>query len=266
LANRPIVTLTTDFGLADHFVVTVKGVILNIAPEAEIIDISHSVKPFDVLEGALTIAASYSYFPSGTIHLVVVDPGVGTSRRPIIATSERHHFVGPDNGVLSLALRREERARVFHVTAGHYFLQPVSQTFQARDIFGPVAAELARGVSIPKFGEEIADFIKLDVPLPQRINENTMLGEVIKVDHFGNLITNLTSERVAQMAAPPPATVKISIGGREITALREAYGGGASGELFGIVGGMGYLEIAANQASAAEILGVGVGAKVEIAS
>src|SRR5262249_14335079 len=143
LPNRPIITLTTDFGLSDHFVAAMKGVILGIVPEVEIIDISHSVQAFDVLDGALTLAQAYSYFPESTVHMVVVDPGVGTARRPIVATTDRYHFVGPDNGVLSLVYSRESRLHVHHVTANHYFLQPLSNTFHGRDIFAPIAAYIA---------------------------------------------------------------------------------------------------------------------------
>ena len=169
MAHRPIITLTTDFGLNDHFVGTIKGVILNIVPEAQIVDISHSVQAFDVLDGALTIAQSYSYFPSGTVHLVVVDPGVGTARRPILVTSDRHHFVAPDNGVLSMVYAREERLHIRHVTAEHYSLQPVSNTFHARDIFSPVAAWLAKGVDPEKFGDEITDFVRFNPPKPKSV-------------------------------------------------------------------------------------------------
>jgi S-adenosylmethionine hydrolase len=129
MAQRPIVTLTTDFGLNDHFVGTLKGVILNVVPDANVVDICHSVQAFDILDGALALAQSYAYFPAGTVHLVIVDPGVGSARRPIVATSEAHHFVAPDNGVLSLMYAREQRMSVRHITAEHYFLQPISNTF-----------------------------------------------------------------------------------------------------------------------------------------
>ncbi len=144
MANRPTITLTTDFGLNDHYVGTMKGVILEIVPDAQIVDICHAVQPFDVLDGALTIAQAYNYFPPATVHLVVVDPGVGTERRPILASSDRHHFVAPDNGVLSLIYSREERMHVRHITSDHYFRQPVSKTFHGRDIFAPVAAYLVQ--------------------------------------------------------------------------------------------------------------------------
>lgn len=262
--HRPIITLTTDFGLNDHFVGTVKGVILNIVPDAELVDISHALEPYDVLEGALTIASAYSYFPANTVHLVVVDPGVGTGRRPIVATAGLHQFVAPDNGVLSLIYSREDRVSVYHASAEHYFLQPVSQTFHARDVFAPLAAYLAKGVAAATFGDEITDFVRLDVPRPAKVTESSVRGAVIKVDRFGNLITNFTSEMIFPLLQPDPPPFKISIGKREITSMRTAYGSAAHGELFGILGSMGYLEIAANQASAAQTLGVGKGASVEV--
>ena len=263
MAHRPIITLTTDFGLNDHFVGTIKGVILDIAPEAEIVDICHSVQAFDVLDGALTIAQAYSYFPNGTVHLVVVDPGVGTARRPIIVTSERHHFVAPDNGVLSLIYAREERLHVRHVTAEHYYLQPVSNTFHTRDIFAPVTAYLAKGVDPLKFGEEISDFVRFHAPKPKP-DGNTLRGVVLKVDRFGNLITNITQQDAPLLFVAEPAPFKILLGKREITEIKMNYAQGAPGQVFGILGSMGYLEIAANRGSAAQIVGAGKGSDVSI--
>ncbi len=264
MANRPIITLTTDFGLNDHFVGTIKGVILAIAPEIEIVDISHAVQAFDVLDGALTIAQAYSYFPSGTVHMVVVDPGVGTARRPILVTSDRHHFVAPDNGVLSLVYAREERLHIRHVTAEHYSLQPVSNTFHARDIFAPIAAWLAKGVDPEKFGDEISDFVRFNPPTPKSVNGNTMRGVVLKVDRFGNLVTNITPKDVPMLFAADPAPFKMMVGKQEITEIHPTYSEGAPGEVFGILGSMGYLEISANRGSAAKIVGVGKGGEVTI--
>lgn len=264
MANRPIITLTTDFGLNDHFVGVIKGVILNVVPDAEIVDISHSVQAFDVLDGALTIAQSYSYFPSGTVHMVVVDPGVGTARRPILVTSDRHHFVAPDNGVLSLVYGKEERLHIRHITAEHYYLQPVSKTFHARDIFSPVAAWLAKGVDPEKFGDEITDFVRFNAPKPKTIDGNTLRGVVLKVDRFGNLVTNITPEDAPMLFASEPAPFKIRIGKHEVTQLHSNYSEGAPGEIFGILGSMGYLEIAADRGSAAKIVGTGKGSEVLI--
>jgi S-adenosylmethionine hydrolase len=264
VANRSIVTLTTDFGISDHFVGTIKGVILEINPEAEIIDISHSVQAFDVLDGALAIAQAYSYFPASTVHLVVVDPGVGTTRRPIILSTERHHFVAPDNGVLSLIYGREERVHVRHVTAQHYFLQPISNTFHGRDIFAPVAAYLSKGVDSEKFGDEITDYVKFNAPKPKPVDQQTLKGVVLKADRFGNLITNITPQDAPMLFGENPAPFKIVIGKHEITDIKTSYAEGEPGEVFAILNSMGYLEIAANRAPAAQIVGTAKGTEVSI--
>jgi len=264
LAHSPLITLTTDFGVNDHFVGTVKGVILDLVPDARIVDICHAVQAFDVLDGALTISQAYSYFPSGTVHMVIVDPGVGTARRPILATVERHHFVAPDNGVLSLIYDREERLLVRHVTAEHYFRQPVSNTFHARDVFAPIAAYLAKGVDPSRFGDEITDFVRFSAPKPKFSNDHTLRGVILKVDRFGNLITNITPQDAPAVFQPEPGAFKIVVGKREITQIRTAYGQGAPNEVFGILGSMGFLEIAANRGAAAQLLGVNKGSDVSV--
>ncbi|HEY1802790.1 MAG TPA: SAM-dependent chlorinase/fluorinase [Terriglobales bacterium] len=264
MAHRSIVTLTTDFGISDHFVGTIKGVILEINPEAEIIDISHSVQPFDVLDGALAISQAYSYFPASTVHLVVVDPGVGTARRPIILSTERHHFVAPDNGVLSLIYGREERVHVRHVSAQHYFLQPISNTFHGRDIFAPVSAYLSKGVDSEKFGEEITDYVKFNAPKPKPVDQQTLKGVVLKADRFGNLITNITPQDAPMLFGDNPSPFKIVIGKHEITDIKTSYAEGEPGEVFAILNSMGYLEIAANRAPAAQIVGTAKGTEVSI--
>jgi S-adenosylmethionine hydrolase len=264
LAHSPIITLTTDFGSNDHFVGTMKGVILDIVPEAQIVDICHSVQAFDVLDGALTISQAYSYFPTRTVHLVVIDPGVGTARRPIIASSDKYHFVAPDNGVLSLVYAREERMHVRHITSQHYFLQPVSNTFHARDIFAPVAAWLAKEVDSQKFGDEVEDYVKFSAPKPKAVDENRLRGVVLKVDKFGNLITNITPQDAPMLFGAAGKAFKIVVGSREITEIRNSYAEGAPGEVIGILGSMGFLEIAANRGAAAQLTGAGKGADVTI--
>ena len=264
MARTAIITLTTDFGLNDHFVGAMKGVILEIAPEAQIIDISHAVQPFDILDGALTISQAYSYYPSGTIHMVIVDPGVGTTRRPILLTGERHLFVAPDNGVLSLIYAREERLSVRHITAEHYFLKERSGTFHARDIFAPVAANLAKGVTADRFGDEITDYIRFGAPRPKPIDERTLRGVVLKVDRFGNLITNITPQDAPAVFGSTGKAFKILVGSREITEIHSAYAEGAPGEVIGILGSMGFLEIAANRGAAAQLTGAGKGSDVTI--
>ena len=264
LPFRPVITLTTDFGTNDHFVGAMKGVIVDIVPEAQIVDITHAVQAYDVLDGALTIAQAYSYFPNGTIHMVIVDPGVGTARRPLLVTSERHHFVAPDNGVLSMVYAREERVHVRHITSEHYFRLPVSNTFHGRDIFAPVAAYLAKQVDSHKFGDEIEDYVKFAAPKPKPAGENKIRGVVLKIDRFGNLVTNVTAADVPALFAAKPGAFKIVVGSREITDIRAAYAEGAPGEVFGILGSMGYLEIVANRAAAAQITGAGKGSEVSI--
>lgn len=264
MPHRPIITLTTDFGLNDHFVGAMKGVILDIVPEAQIVDISHAVQAFDVLDGAIAISQSYSYFPTGTVHVVVVDPGVGTERRAILASSDGYHFVAPDNGVLSMVYAREERIHVRHVTSEHYFRQPVSQTFHARDIFAPVAAYLAKMVDSHKFGDEIEDYIRFAAPKPKPAGDNRIRAVILKVDRFGNLITNVRPDDIPALFVDKPSGFKIVIGSKEITEIRRAYAEGGPGEVFGILGSMGYLEIVANRASAAQLTGAAKGTEVNI--
>jgi S-adenosylmethionine hydrolase len=265
MARRPVITLTTDFGLNDHFVGTVKGVILNIVPDVEIVDISHAVQSFDIFDGAVTIAQAYSYFPADTVHLVVVDPGVGTARRALVVKTEKHTFVAPDNGVLSLVYGREERLHVREITAEHYYLQPVSKTFHARDIFAPVTASLAKGVDSEKFGDLISDFVRFNAPKPKSVDATTLKGVVLKVDRFGNLITNITPQDAPMLFQLDPLPFKITVGKREITEIKTAYAEGAPGEVFGILGSMGFLEIATNRGAAAQLAGTGKGSEVKVA-
>ena len=264
MAHRPIITLTTDFGTNDHFVGVMKGVILDILPEAQVIDICHSVQAYDVLDGALTISQAYSYFPTRTVHVVVVDPGVGTARRPIIASSDKYHFVGPDNGVFSLVYARESRMHVRHITSEHYFLQPVSNTFHARDIFAPVAAYLAKEVDTLKFGDEVEEYVRFSAPKPKAVEANRLRAVVLKVDRFGNLVTNITPQDAPMLFGAGAKGFKIVVGSKEITEIRNAYAEGAPGEVIAILGSMGFLEIAANRASAAQLTGVGKGSEVSI--
>lgn len=263
MPHRPIVTLTTDFGTNDHFVGAVKGVIVDIVPDVNIVDITHAVQAFDVLDGALAIAQTYSYFPTGTVHMIVVDPGVGTNRRPIIASSDGYHFVAPDNGVLSMVYAKEERIRVRHVTSDHYFRQPLSNTFHGRDVFAPIAAYLAKQVDSDKFGDEIEDYVRFAAPRPKPAGENRIRGVVLKVDRFGNLVTNVTPDDAPALFAGK-GVFKIVVGSKEITDIRTAYAEGTPGEVFGVLGSMGYLEIVANRAPAAQLTGAGKGAEVSI--
>jgi len=264
LAQRPVITLTTDFGSNDHCVGAMKGVILDILPEAQIVDICHAVQAYDVLDGALTISQAYSYFPTRTVHVVVVDPGVGTARRPILASFDKYHFVAPDNGVLSLVYAKEERMHVRHITSEHYFLQPVSNTFHGRDIFAPVAAYLAKEVDSLKFGEEVEDFVKFSAPKPKMVEPNRLRGVVLKADRFGNLVSNITAQDAPALFSGAASGFKIKVGSREITEIHSSYAEGSPGQVFGILGSMGFLEIAANRGAAAQITGAGKGSEVSV--
>ncbi len=264
MAQQRFITLTTDFGTSDHYVGTMKGVVYSINPAARVVDISHEVQSYDVLDGALTITQAYGYFPADTIHVVVVDPGVGSARRPILARTEKYFFVAPDNGVLSLVLEREQRVHVREISSDHYFLQPVSQTFQGRDVFAAVAGWLSKDVEFSNFGNEISDYVRFRAPQPKRIENDRIQGVVLKVDKFGNVVTNITPQDIPQLFAPQPPPFKIVIGKHEITRMRTAYAESAPGEVFGILGSMGFLEISMNRGSAARALEVGKGAETVV--
>ncbi len=262
MTETRIVTLTTDFGGADHFAGAMRGVILGVNPAAQVVDLCNSVNSFDVLDGALMIAQGYRYFPPDTIHLVVVDPGVGSARRPLLVTTSKHYFIAPDNGVLSLVMDREERVSVRHITSEHYFLHPVSNTFHGRDVFAPCAGWLSKGVEAEKFGEEITDYARFQLPKPKMISEHTLKGAVLKVDKFGNLITNLTPENAPAVFAEG-ATVRITVGEAAVSAgIRSAYAEGQAGELFGVLNSMGFLEIACKRGAASQLAKAGRGAVV----
>jgi S-adenosyl-L-methionine hydrolase (adenosine-forming) len=265
LAAKPIISITTDFGEDDHFVGVMKGVILSINPDATIVDINHRVNAYDIFDGAYSLSQSYDVFPPGTIHLVVVDPGVGSERRPIVVQSKDYRFVAPDNGVLSLVYEREERVEVRHVTSEHFFRKPVSNTFHGRDIFAPVAGWLSRGMEIEKFGTVITDYARFTSVRPKRENDALLKGVAIKVDKFGNVVTNITPEDVPQLFGQDPPPFRLSINGHEITRLCESFAAGEPSELFAVVGSSGFIEICTNRGSAAKVLNVNRGVEVEMA-
>jgi S-adenosyl-L-methionine hydrolase (adenosine-forming) len=259
---RPIITLTTDYGTSDHLVGVIKGVILTINPEVSIVDITHNVIAHDVLDGALTISQAYRYFPPKTIHMVVVDPSVGTQRRPILVAGDQHYFVAPDNGVLSAIYDQSESLFAWHITAEHYFRQPVSNTFHGRDIFAPVAGWLSKNWQTASFGEQIEDFVRFSIPKP-KVNGNSIKCVVLKLDNFGNLITNLKGEETPALVAPD-GKFTIRAGNAEIKKLLPTFASGAAGEPFAIIGSGGYLELCVNKGNAARVLGIGRGAEVTV--
>ena len=250
--NLPVITLLTDFGTADYFVGAVKGAILSVNPLAVIADITHEVPPQDLEAAAFTLLATYRTFPPGAIHVAIVDPGVGSTRRPIIVSAGEHYFVGPDNGIFTYIYDREPSPQTFHVKAEKYFRQPVSTTFHGRDIFAPVAARLSKGVKPKAFGPAVTDEVRLDIPLMPVVQENGEIeGRIIHVDRFGNCITNITRD----LFKDEHATLLVKE--KPIDHFRNFYGedSGSPNELFAIWGSAGFLEIAVNNGSAALTLG-----------
>ena len=255
-----IITLTTDYGTNDHLVGTLKGVILKINPEATIVDITHNVAPFDLLDAALAIGSAYSYFPPRTIHVVVVDPGVGTERRPLLVTAENQYFVAPDNGVLSMIYEREDNVVARNVTASHYFLQPISKTFHGRDIFAPIAAWLSKGWQTASMGEEITDHKKFALPKP-KATDGVVKGIVMRVDTFGNLVTNFRVEDLPESALTN-GEVKFQVGTQAVSRMVPTFASGGAGEPVAYVGSAGYVEIAVNKGNASRTLSIGRGTAV----
>jgi S-adenosyl-L-methionine hydrolase (adenosine-forming) len=256
----PILTLTTDFGLSDHYAGTMKGVILGICPRANIVDISHLVSPFEITEGAYLVAQAYRYFPKKTVHVVVVDPGVGTARRPILMEAAGQYFVAPDNGVLSMIYNRE-KSKIRLISNDKYFHHPVSRTFHGRDIFSPVAAHLATGVPPSRMGKVIEDYFRPAFQKPTRAGKRTWSGRILKIDRFGNIITNFHIEDFPDLEKRNFAMV---IGPQETSVLAHTYAETSPGELFLIVGSGGYLEVSVSQGSAAKAIGCESGALAEL--
>lgn len=255
-----LITLTTDFGQSDHFAGAMKGAILSIAPRARIVDITHEIAPYDLNEAAFVIAQAWKYFPKRTIHVVVVDPGVGSERRPILAEAAGHFFITPDNGVLSMIYdAAPHKVRV--ISNPKLARKQVSRTFHGRDIFAPAAAHLARGVPAAQFGKIIHDYIRSFLVKPTRLSRRDWCGIVLKVDRFGNLITNLHIDDFPDVKTQP---IELRAGLERIHRLALTYSEAAIGELFAIVGSSGYIEVAANQASASKILGCEAGSPVEL--
>lgn len=257
-----VITLLTDFGLKDGNVGAMKGVILGIAPDTRIADLSHNISPQNIYEAALILARAAPYFPPSTIHVVVVDPGVGTPRRALAAQLGEQKFVGPDNGVISMLLDRTEKSNksaiFYHLDQSQFWLPSVSNVFHGRDIFAPVGAHLAAGARLEKMGTPISDPVRLDIPQPERTSFGWG-GEVIHIDHFGNLSTNITHDHLEDMQV-----IKVLLGGEEMSGLVRTFGDRSSGELVALFGSTGNLIISVVNGSAAQTLEVDVGGRVEV--
>jgi S-adenosyl-L-methionine hydrolase (adenosine-forming) len=256
-----IVTLLTDFGAADYFVAAMKGVILGLAPDVTLVDVTHEIPPQDVAGAAFTLAAAYESFPAGTIHLAVVDPGVGSARRPVVVAG-RHLFVGPDNGIFTHVYEREPGARVFHLTRDELFRKPVSATFHGRDVFAPVAGALAAGLAPEMAGDQIGDPVRFHEVGVETLPDGALRARVLHVDRFGNCVTGFRSDHPGEGAFRPG--FRLQVEGVEIRALLDHYAaaGVPPGEPFAIWGSAGFLEVVVNRGSAARRLGVAAGSPV----
>jgi len=263
MANRkwPIITLLTDFGLKDPYVASMKGVMLSINPQCTLIDITHQVHSHDIKEGALILAQTYSTFPKGTIHLAVVDPGVGSPRKPILLVTKKYFFVGPDNGLFTLPLRRERVKQAVLLTNQKFLLSKVSSTFHGRDIFAPVAAYLSLGVKPEAFGPSIKSWREISFQDPA-MKQGKLIGEIVHVDAFGNLITNIDRKRLLQFSKDYSFAVRL--GRRTIQGLKQGYWEGKKGEPIVLIGSGGFLEISVREGNAQKALKIRKGAPIQV--
>jgi S-adenosylmethionine hydrolase len=258
--RTPIITLTTDFGYADPFVGIMKGAILCITPNLQIVDLNHGIPPQDIRAAALTLAASVDYFPQGTIHVAVVDPGVGSERRPILIHSAGQYFVGPDNGVFSFVLKDKQSLLIVDLSNEAYFLHPKSRTFHGRDIFAPVAAHLAGGVPMAEFGSPSKDWVCLSWPAVERAGE-FIVGEVLYIDRFGNLFTNIHERDLTGVAKEK---IRVHLNEIKIQGLAQNYAVGDKKTYIALVNSWGLVEIASYNYSAASRSEARIGDKVRV--
>ena len=263
MANRkwPIITLLTDFGLKDPYVASMKGVILSINPQCTLVDITHQVSPHDIREGAFILAQTYPTFPKGTIHLSVVDPGVGSARKPILIVTKNYFFVGPDNGLFTIALERESVKQVVVLTNQKFFLSEISSTFHGRDIFAPVAAYLSLGVKPESFGPSIKSWHEIPFPDPA-MKQGKLIGEIVHVDAFGNLVSNIDYKNLLKVSKGRPFLIKI--GKRTMRGLKKGYWEGKKNEPMALFGSGGYLEISIREGNAQKILKVKRGDSIQV--
>jgi len=262
-----IVTLTTDFGLQDAYVGIMKGVILSIAPHAQIVDYTHGIHPGNILQAAHLLDSGYRYFPHGTIHVVVVDPGVGSTRRAIALQTPEAAFVGPDNGLFSLILETARQAwgteiRLIELTESRFWLSAISATFHGRDIFAPVAAHLVRGTPVSELGTPVAELTPVQAFTPQVLRPGVVQGRIIHVDRFGNCITNLTTDHLH--AIDIGRRIVVDISDQQLFGLFRTYSDGPTGIPMCLIGSSGQIELAVRNGSAAKHLGVDIGDKFRV--
>ncbi|MEE2909180.1 MAG: SAM-dependent chlorinase/fluorinase [Candidatus Poribacteria bacterium] len=254
-----IITLTTDFGLTDTYVGEMKGVIFQINPQAQIIDITHNIPPQDLSSAAFQINNAYQYFPEGSIHIIVIDPSVGSQRRSIVCQTEKAIFVCPDNGICTKIFEQEKLTRTIEITNPNFCLRQISRTFHGRDVFAPVAAHISCGVSLTDLGPEISDITRLSIPQP-KITDNEIIGKIIWIDNFGNAITNVSMETLKSTSFDTKCTIQIA--GIEIDHLSSFYDESGIGSTLALVNSSGNIEIAVNQGSASSTLNIKVGEKI----
>ncbi|QTA91813.1 SAM hydrolase/SAM-dependent halogenase family protein [Desulfonema magnum] len=261
-----VITLLTDFGTDDEYVGVMKGVILSLNPAATIIDITHSIDPQDLTHAAHTLESSYQYFPKGTVHVIVVDPGVGSGRAILAVKTKKYVFLAPDNGVLTRIMDSEIINSVIRVDKSEYFLESVSQTFHGRDIFAPVAAHITRGVQIKQLGtpEHLKNLVRLRIPKPYISDSGELVGTIVSADRFGNLITNIDLNTLATFCREQAEAVSIRIGKNEIIGLSQSYASVKSQNPLAIMSSRGYLEISVNCGNARQHFRVGKGDTVTI--
>jgi len=260
-----IITLVTDFGLSDPYVAMMKGVILSINPAAKLIDISHQISAGSTLQGASIVNESFPFFPGGTVHVAVIDPGVGSNRRPIAIQSEGQFFVGPDNGLFWPAINGKKGVKIIHLTESRYFLDHITYTFHGREVFAPVAAHLSLGVDVERMGPALKDPIQLNFPKPKK-RDGTLFGQVIRMDNFGNLITNIHHKELqAFLKSSQPI---IEVGKLVIKKLNQIYSHVSEGEPLALINSSNWLEIAVNLGRASEYIGIDsgevIGAQVKV--
>ncbi len=262
MKRKPLIALLSDFGLRDPYVAEMKAVILSICPDASIVDVSHEIDKYDVRMGAYTLARAAPYFPEGTIHVAVVDPGVGTEGRPIIVESKRSFYVGPDNGLLMLSAQKEGVVHVYEVTNRKYMLRTVSRTFHGRDIFSPAAAYLVKGVQASEFGPEASNPIVPSFAQPLTLDRE-IRSEVIHVDGFGNIVTNIAKEHLKMMGVREGAQLSVTLKDNNVLAkLCSAYGDVPADSPLTVIGSDGFLEVAVNRGNAAQAFGMKTGDRV----
>jgi S-adenosylmethionine hydrolase len=259
--GKPIITLLTDYGTKDPYVASMKGVILNINPRSIVIDITHQVNQHDIQEGAFILANAYSYFPEGTIHLSVVDPGVGGTRKPILLVTQNNFFVGPDNGLFTLIAQREKVRQVVVLTEKIYFLPKVSKTFHGRDLFAPVAAHLSLGIKPDAFGHKIDSIKELGFRKPI-VRAGKLSGEILHIDTFGNLVTNIDEENLFRFTKEQPFVIRA--GRKTIRGLKKGYWEGKKCEPIALLGSGGFLEVSVREGNAQKTLKVKRGDNIEI--